>query len=188
MAIILLIWIIAFLYVTVIGNNVNESNKQKQGHQTYSFSGIYSTEKIDNMEGHEFEYWCADILRRNGYCNVTVTRGSGDQGVDVLAERGGIKYAVQCKRYSSDLSNTPIQEVYAGKDFYGCQIGVVMTNSHFTKGARELAEKTGVLLWDREELIKLASNSSGDGFGSGGMQRGRIVRAIQEIRESKKNW
>lgn len=41
---------------------------------------------IDYMEGHEFEYWCAELLRQNGYSNITVTRGSGDQGVDVLAK------------------------------------------------------------------------------------------------------
>lgn len=184
MAILLIIVIIAFFYV--IGNSINESNKQKQGYQTDSFSGANSIEEIDNMDGHEFEYWCAEVLRRNGYSNVTVTRGSGDQGVDVLAERGGTKYAVQCKRYSSDLSNTPIQEVYAGKDFYGCQIGAVMTNSHFTKGARELAEKTGVLLWDRETLIRFINNSGGNSFGNAGMQHGRIAQAIKEIRESKK--
>ena len=41
---------------------------------------------------------------------------------------------------------------------YGCQIGAVMTNSHFTSGAKELAEATGVLLWDREKLKKMLSN------------------------------
>ena len=35
---------------------------------------------------------------------------------------------------------------------YGCQIGVVMTNNYFTENARALAEKTGVLLWDRDVL------------------------------------
>lgn len=35
---------------------------------------------IDNMEGHDFEYWCADILKRSGFDNVEVTPGSGDQG------------------------------------------------------------------------------------------------------------
>ena len=54
--------------------------------------------------------------------------------------------------YSSPLGNTPIQEVIAGKIFYGCHVGVVMTNSTFTPGAKKLAEATGVLLWDRAIL------------------------------------
>lgn len=115
-------------------------------------------EEVDHMEGHTFEYWCADLLRKNGFTNVEVTQGSGDQGVDVLAQKDGIKYAIQCKCYASDLGNTPIQEVHAGKAFYNCQVGVVMTNRHFTKGAQELADKTGTLLWDRDRLAQLLQN------------------------------
>ena len=46
--------------------------------------------------------------------NVQVTQGSGDQGVDILAEKDEIRYAIQCKSYKGELSNKPIQEVYAG--------------------------------------------------------------------------
>lgn len=107
---------------------------------------------IDRMEGHEFEYWCASLLRRIGFVNVIVTQGSGDQGVDVLAEKDGIRYAIQCKCYSKDLGNKPVQEVNSGKLMpeYHCQIGAVMTNRYFTKGAKALAAATGTLLWDRD--------------------------------------
>ena len=110
---------------------------------------------IDNMDGHKFEYFCADLLRKNGFSDVSVTPGSGDQGVDILAEKEGIKYAIQCKNYTSKLSNTPVQEVNAGKTFYRCHVGVVMTNSTFTPGAKELAKATGVLLWDRKVIEKM---------------------------------
>lgn len=105
---------------------------------------------IDLMEGHKFEHWCATALSNMGFSNIEVTPPSGDHGVDILAAKGGIKYAIQCKRYNSDLSNKPVQEVHAGKDFYHCHVGVVMTNQHFTSGAKQLAEATGTLLWDRE--------------------------------------
>ena len=104
---------------------------------------------IDLMEGHEFEHWCANALEDLGFVYVRVTPSSGDHGVDVLAEKDGVKYAVQCKRYSSDLGNSPIQEVFAGKNMYGCHVGAVITNQHFTSGAKQLANVTGVLLWDR---------------------------------------
>lgn len=105
---------------------------------------------IDAMDGHEFERWCAEALKNCGFVKVRVTPGSGDQGVDILAEKDGVKYAIQCKRYSSDLGNTPVQEVHLGKVFYKCHVGVVLTNQHFTTGAKEAAEASGVLLWDRE--------------------------------------
>ena len=48
---------------------------------------------IDNMDGQSFEYFCADLLRANGFANVEVTKGSGDQGVDILAVKDEIHYA-----------------------------------------------------------------------------------------------
>ena len=72
---------------------------------------------IDSMEGIEFEKYCAELLRKLGYIEIVRTPGSGDQGVDIVAVKNDIRYAIQCKRYSSDLGNTPIQEVVAGKAF-----------------------------------------------------------------------
>ena len=114
---------------------------------------------VDTMAGHDFEHWCADLLLRNKFVNVSVTPGSGDHGVDVLAEKDGIHYAIQCKCYSHDLGNTPVQEVYAGKEMYRCQVGVVMTNRYFTAGAKQLAEQTRVLLWDRDKLQSLIQSA-----------------------------
>lgn len=114
---------------------------------------------IDNMEGHDFENYCAELLKKNGFSKVSVTRGSGDQGVDILAEKGGIRYAIQCKCYTSDLSNKPIQEVHAGKNIYNCHVGVVLTNRFFTAGAKKAAESTNTLLWDRTTLAKLIENA-----------------------------
>lgn len=117
-----------------------------------------STPNFDCMEGHDFEYFCADILRQNGYINVDVTRGSGDQGIDILAEKDGIKYGIQCKCYSSDIGNKAVQEAFSGKTFYGCHVAVVLTNRHFTKSAKELADSNHVLLWDREKLESFISH------------------------------
>lgn len=120
----------------------------------YDLEDILHT--IDSMNGHDFEHWCARFLCDLDFSNVVVTKGSGDQGVDVLAEKESIRYAIQCKCYSTNLGNPPIQEVYAGKnlDSYRCQIGAVMTNRYFTDSAKELAASTGVLLWDRDWITK----------------------------------
>lgn len=112
---------------------------------------------IDQMDGHDFEYWCADLLRKSGFTRVEVTRGSGDQGVDIIAFKDGMKYAIQCKRYNKALSNKPIQEVHTGKTIYNCDVAAVMTNNYFTPSAKEAARATGVLLWDRTALQRMAS-------------------------------
>lgn len=115
--------------------------------------------EIDGMEGHQFEHFCAKLLLQNDFDKATVTPGSGDQGVDIIAEKEGVKYAIQCKNYSSPLGNTPVQEVFAGKVYYGCHVGVVMTNTTFTAGARDLAKETGILLWDRSMVEKMICKS-----------------------------
>lgn len=113
----------------------------------------------DNMEGHEFERFCADILIKNGFEDVEVTRGSGDQGIDILAKKDGVKYGVQCKCYSDNIGNKAVQEAFSGKTFYHCHVASVLTNRFFTSSAKELAECNGVLLWDRDYLNALIEKS-----------------------------
>lgn len=113
----------------------------------------------DTMEGHDFEYYCADLLRNDGFYNVEVTQGSGDQGIDILAEKAGIRYGIQCKCYSNNIGNKAVQEAFAGKTFYHCHVAAVLTNRYFTRSAKELAEKDQVLLWDRDELERLVRNT-----------------------------
>ena len=58
---------------------------------------------MDELEGHEFEYFCADLLKNMGFSEIEVTKGSGDFGVDILAEKDGVSYAFQCKCYDKPI-------------------------------------------------------------------------------------
>lgn len=114
----------------------------------------------DAMDGHTFEFFCHKLLIKNGFENVTVTKGSGDQGIDIIAFKDGIKYGIQCKCYTSAIGNKAVQEAFSGKTFYNCHVGVVLANRKFTKSAVKLAEKNGIILWDRSVLEKLVENST----------------------------
>ncbi len=103
---------------------------------------------FEDMEGHEFEYFCADLLKDHGFCEVEVTKGSGDYGIDILAEKDGVTYAIQCKRYAAPVGVKAVQEAYAGRDYYDRMVGAVMTNQYFTAPAVEAAKKLKILLWD----------------------------------------
>lgn len=107
---------------------------------------------VDEMEGHEFEFYCADLLRDRGFSEVEVTSGSRDFGVDILAEKDGVTYAIQCKCYTTPVGVSAVQEVYAGRDYYDCMVGVVLTNQYFTEPAVDMAKKLQILLWDRGYL------------------------------------
>ena len=103
---------------------------------------------FEGMEGHEFEDFCADLLKQKGFVDVEVTRGSGDYGIDILAEKEGVTYAIQCKRYVTPVGVKAVQEAYAGRDYYDRMVGAVMTNQYFTTPAVEAAKKLKILLWD----------------------------------------
>lgn len=107
---------------------------------------------IDQMDGHEFECFVAKVLAKNGFQNVQVTKASGDYGVDIIAYDNGVKCAFQCKRYTGTLGLQPIQEVSAGARYYGASVAYVITNSHFSANAANLANRIGVKLWDRNSI------------------------------------
>lgn len=104
------------------------------------------------LDGPEFEAYVALVLKDNGFKHVTLTKGSGDQGVDITCERNGKTYAIQCKNYEGSVGNFAVQEAYTGAQFYGCDEAAVICPGEFTRGAKELAQRTGVLLWDGKKL------------------------------------
>lgn len=111
-----------------------------------------SMEDVDGLDGHKFEYFVASVLSKNGFSNVQVTKASGDYGVDITATKDRVRWAFQCKCYQSTLGLKPIQEVYAGAKKYNASRAAVVTNSHFSKNAKILAQELGVELWDRRIL------------------------------------
>lgn len=87
--------------------------------------------------------------------NIRATGGSGDQGVDLLAERDGVSYAIQCKYYSSPVGNSAVQQAHAGCGYYGVAAAAVVTNSTFTRSAMQLASSLGVTFMNDSFLIDL---------------------------------
>lgn len=124
------------------------------------------------LTGPEFEAYFALVLADNGFRDVEVTKGSGDQGVDILAVRNGKSYAIQCKNYDGAVGNFAVQEAFAGAEYYGCEVAAVVCPGAFTRAAKELAAETGVLLWDGERLSHMMRVS------------GRRPRHMREMREN----
>ncbi len=107
---------------------------------------------IDEMDGGEFEEFAAEILHRSGIEVLELTKASGAFGADIIVIYEGERMAVQCKRYSRPIGVKAVQEAISAKDYYKCPKAAVITNSTFTRQARELAAESGVILWDREAV------------------------------------
>lgn len=108
-------------------------------------------EEVDLLSGYEFEDFICELFKKMGY-SVNKTPGSGDQGIDIIAAKNGMKIGVQTKCYSNSVSNSAVQEVVAGINHYNLSKAVVITNNFFTKSAIELALSNNVILWDRAIL------------------------------------
>jgi len=106
---------------------------------------------VDRMSGVEFEKYVAQLLRSRGN-KVTQIGGANDFGVDIILKKDGEKYAVQIKRSSKPVSRVAISDAVGGRQFYKCDRPAVITNSYFTKSAKELAKSTDCLLVDRNKL------------------------------------
>lgn len=112
--------------------------------------------------GEDYEKYLCSQINELSCASCTQTKASGDQGVDlVVTLNGGRKLAVQCKLYSQPVGNEAVQEVYAGKSFYNCDMAIVVTNSSFTKAAFELAEPLDVELLHHNELMSFIEKESG---------------------------
>lgn len=112
---------------------------------------------LDLVSGYEFEYVLAEILRRvEG--ESTVTEASGDQGLDVVWFRETTTIGIQAKAYdtTNPVGNSAVQEIYTGATVrhaeYSIDTPAVVTTSHYTTGAKEAAETSDVVLYDRSHL------------------------------------
>jgi restriction system protein len=106
---------------------------------------------VDSLDPIQFEHYCAEILRNVGW-EVRVTKASGDQGVDIIAMRNGLKAVFQCKKYSRPIGNDAVQQVIAGQKFEDAHFAAVVTNNTYTPSARQLASIANVALLHYTDL------------------------------------
>lgn len=114
------------------------------------------------VDGHAFEQECLAAFKRHGWSGHK-TKGSGDQGADLVLTCDKIVVVVQCKLYSNKVSNAAVQEVYTAKAVYGAQYAVVITNSGYQPSAIQAAQRTGVFLLNtgmEAELLGLITKRS----------------------------
>jgi restriction system protein len=107
-----------------------------------------------SMNPQEFEAFCAESLRACGW-EVRLTPLSCDQGVDVIADKSGVRVVLQCKLYSKPVGNKAVQEIAAGRVHQQAHHGAVVTNGSYTASAKELAATNGIRLLHYSDLPRL---------------------------------
>lgn len=109
------------------------------------------TENINT--GEDYEVYIGNLLKQSEF-KVKHTPKTGDQGVDLIAIKNDITIAIQCKFYSKPVGNKAVQEVIAGRGYYMCDYGCVVTNNTYTDSARKLASNQGILLLNEVSICE----------------------------------
>ena len=144
--------------VTAIGYILfkhNEDNKKRKLIAAFKF---FKISDFDVMDGVEFENTLKAVFEGLDY-RVSTTKASGDYGVDLILEQGGITIGVQAKRYGSKVSLKAVQEIASGIQHRQLSEGWVVTNNYFTNPAIKLAHSTNVRLVDRDGLIRCVKDA-----------------------------
>lgn len=120
------------------------------------------SEYLVTMPPYNFEKLVRDLLEAMGYEDVTVTKQSGDKGVDVVATvQFGITTVtevVQVKRQQGNLNRTVIDQLRGVLPFHRAIRGTIITTGGFSKGLIEVATFPGaapITLINGEKLIEL---------------------------------
>ena len=106
------------------------------------------------MSGTDFERFILEAYQLSGY-ECEFTKGSGDFGIDILAQKNGELKAIQVKRYKGKVGVAAVQQASSGRIYYKADNAVVVTNSVFTEAARELARSNQVELVDKDSLFDI---------------------------------
>lgn len=117
-------------------------------------------ETLHSMDPYAFERLSMLLLRECGFSQVSVTKKSGDGGIDGTGKLriNGIfsfNVAFQCKRFVGSVSAGDIRD-FRGSLTTDIEKGVFITTGTFTKAAREEASNAGkqqIDLIDGEEFI-----------------------------------
>lgn len=130
--------------------------KSRESARADRLSRLRAREDLLQQSPIGFEQTVADLLRSNGYA-VKLTKASGDRGIDVMAERGGVRAVVQCKRYGlrNGVGIDEVQRMVGVMKQEGAHVSILFTTSYFTSEAVIAARAIGVRLIDGSSLIDI---------------------------------
>lgn len=160
--------VIIILTVIFVSLSIVKNKKEKA---RLSRSGI---DQIDLMDGVQFEHYLSVLFEKLGY-KTNVTKATGDYGADLILKKDNEKIVVQAKRYSKNVGIKAVQEISASKSHYNADSAWVVSNSMFTKSAKELAVSNDVRLIDRNSLIDLILNVNPNALNTAKEVRSKIV-------------
>ena len=123
----------------------------------------------ENQKRHRrYEFLAEAYLKNEGF-TTKVTSANADWGVDVFAEKDGVKYAVQAKMYGdckTRINRRMMLELYGAMHYFDCKGAMMIYNGKIMPDANMVAEKLGIKLisLSQHKLDQLLPNNNPDFF------------------------
>jgi len=104
-------------------------------------------DKLIKIEARQFEFEIANLFHYKGYTSHA-TKATGDDGVDVFAANEQERVIIQCKRWTKPILRDTVDELIGVKTRHNADRAILATTSYFSEGAKRVALKGGIELWD----------------------------------------
>lgn len=122
-------------------------------------------EQIYAMDWREFESFIADLLTEHGYKTI-LTPAQKDEGKDIVAEKDGIKYFIECKHWKegSSVGREYLQKLVGAAAGNGVTNVIFIATCSFHDNAKVYAKEINksnmfhLELWNINKLLKVANS------------------------------
>ncbi len=114
------------------------------------------------LDGWQFEQEVARIFRLNGY-KATVTKGSGDGGVDIIITKEGYRAIVQCKHYKKPVPPEPCRALWGCKDDFKADEVIMVASSGLTTASSQFIQnKPTFKVLNLDDIVLMSQHIQSD--------------------------
>jgi hypothetical protein len=111
----------------------------------------------ESLRGVEFEKELARLYSKLGYA-VEITKGSGDEGVDLFLRKDEKVIVVQCKGHGKLIGVGAIRDLYGAMIHFEADSAILACPSGFTVGVIKFASDKPIQLISATDIVEMAES------------------------------
>jgi hypothetical protein len=162
------IWAASFFIIVFIWAGLSHiSYLRRQSNPTYNKIRLYESalnqyqqktkQYWKSLRGIAFETALGELYRNIGY-SVQQTKGSGDEGIDLIMKKEGAKTVVQCKGHAKPVGVGAVRDLYGAMMHFGAPSAILACPAGFTEGVMQFVKDKPIKLVSTKELIEMAES------------------------------
>ena len=120
------------------------------------FNELRGLDHVRRLSWQRFEMIVGEAFRRQGYAVAETGDGGADDGSDLVLQKDGKEYFVQCKHWKAlRVGVRPIRELAGVVSARRAAGGIVVSSGSYSKDATEFARASGIELIDGAALEQM---------------------------------